>query len=192
MKWRFATLFFLLSLVAAAQSEWKETSMNDPLHNVSFQQFTLEGKFLISPHRSSLSAPVMVLRCQPGEHRATNGHFIDGWIATGAVLDSVVQRNGAVRIPIEYRLDDKKLQSDYWPQSTDHSSVFLTGERFCGDCNLNTLLYGHFLRHKRGKGDPVRKIIIGVPEYLGSQIQMQFDMPDPEHVAESCGAVWKK
>jgi len=128
----------------------------------------------------------MVLHCQPGPHGVgngkTNGHFVEGWISVGAVLGSE---------QVEFRLDDKKLQYDLWTASTDHSGVFLT-KPFCGDCILANLLYGHTLPHKEGSGPQVNKIIIGVPEYLAAQIQMQFDLPDSTEVAEACGIITHK
>ena len=46
--------------------------------------------------------------------------------------------------------------------------------------------------HKENTYPPVRKILIGVPEYLGTQIQAEFDMPEPSVVAEVCGVVVHK
>jgi hypothetical protein len=46
--------------------------------------------------------------------------------------------------------------------------------------------------HKENTNPPVRKIIIGVPEYLGAQIQVEFEMPVPGVVEEACGVVLHK
>ena len=46
--------------------------------------------------------------------------------------------------------------------------------------------------HKENTNPPVRKILIGVPEYLGTEIQAEFDMPEPSVVAEVCGVVVHK
>lgn len=54
------------------------------------------------------------------------------------------------------------------------------------------LVYGHFMPHKENTNPPVRKIVIGVPEYLGAQIQVEFEMPEPSVVAEVCGVVLHK
>jgi hypothetical protein len=43
------------------------------------------------------------------------------------------------------------------------------------------------LPHKEGTNPPVRKIIIGVPKYLGAEVQVEFTMPDSSEVAETCG-----
>ncbi len=48
------------------------------------------------------------------------------------------------------------------------------------------------LPHKEGTNPPVRKLIIGVPEYLGAEVEVEFDMPDPNEVAETCAVLWHK
>jgi hypothetical protein len=177
---------------------WTEADKSDSLHQVTFKEFSLLGKFLIPPQQSNLPAPLLVLHCQPGPHRfgrvQTNGHFVEGWIAVGAVLNPAEQsvgRDAARLVPVEFRLDEKKLQADLWPVSTDHLGVFLNGPH-CRDCTLNNLLYGHMLPHKDGTNPQVRRIILGVPEYLGAQVQMQFDLPDSTQFAEACGVIVHK
>lgn len=46
--------------------------------------------------------------------------------------------------------------------------------------------------HKEGSGTPVHKIVIGVAEYLGAEVVMQFDVSDPTPVADACGLVVHK
>lgn len=183
----------------SAAGAWTQVDRSDPLHQTSFKEFTLTGKFLVPPRQSSLSAPVLVLHCQPGRHGPnrvrTNGRFVEGWIATGAVLDSAKpQAWDSAKlasklidfVSVEFRLDDEKLQSDWWPKSTDHSGVFLD------DIRLDNLLYGHLLGHKEGTGPQIRRIMLGVPEYLAVQIQMEFDLPDSTEVADACGVILHK
>ena len=91
---------------------------------------------------------------------------------------------------MKYRLDDgEKLQNiSLWSHSTDYSSVFFS------NTDLNTLLYGHFMPCTRRNHDagPVKKVVIGLYEYLGGEVVMQFDMPDPSEVVEACGVIWHK
>jgi hypothetical protein len=192
-------LVIAASMIHAQTSAWTATDKSDALHQTSFKEFRLEGKFLVPPQHSGISAPVLVLHCQPGPHgfgsAKTNGHFVEGWISVGAVLNSSAQKLafGAIEdlVPVEYRLDEQKLQRDAWRVSTDHSGIFLN-EQLCGDCNLANLLYGHKLPHKEGSGPQISKVIMGVPEYLAAQIQMQFDFPDSTEVAEACGIITHK
>jgi hypothetical protein len=182
----------------SAASAWAQVDRSDALHGTSFREFRLEGRFLVPPQHPDIPAPVMVLHCQPGPHgfgnAKTNGHFVEGWIAAGAVLNSAPPSSGkdfASLVPVEFRLDDKKLQGAFWPVSTDRTGVFLN-RPYCGDCTLANLLYGHELPHKEGSGPQVNKVIIGVPQYLASQVQMQFDFPDSTEVAEACGIITHK
>jgi hypothetical protein len=193
-----ATVGMAQTADSAAANAWTQADKSDALHGTSFREFRLAGRFLVPPQHASIPAPVMVLHCQPGPHGfgngKTNGHFVEGWIAAGAVLDSAkpsAGKNFASLVPVEFRLDDKKLQSDFWPVSTDYSGIFLN-EPACGFCNLANVLYGHGFPHKEGTGPQVRKVIIGVPEYLAIQIQMQFDLPDSTEVAEACGIITHK
>ena len=187
-----------------AAGAWTQVDRSDPLHRTSFKEFTLAGKFLVSPRQSSRSAPVLVLHCQPGPRRVgksqTNGHFVEGWIATGAVLNSSAEKIaygarvsisssiGTIEdvVPVVYRLDNKELKSLYWRVSTDHSGILFD------DGDLDDLLYGHVLRHKEGTNAQIQRIMLGVPEYLAAQIQMQFDFPDSTEVAEACGIITHK
>jgi hypothetical protein len=180
-----AALFIAAPMAHAQASAWTATDKSDVLHQISVKEFRLEGRFLAPPRQSNLPAPVLVLHCQPGryEHRGTKsyaaGKLVEGWIATGAVLDSHVGSLGTC-VSVEYRRDDMKLQSDCWSPSTDHSAVCLN------DIYLNDLLYGHYMPHKEWTNNPqIRKIIFGVSEYLATQIQMEFDLPDSTEVADA-------
>jgi len=125
------------------------------------------------------------VQCKEGTHKygngMLNGKFLTGFLAVDAVLDF---KQGDV--PVEYRLDDGKLQHDSWASSTNGGGAFFT------DVEFNNLIYGHLVPHKENTNPPVKKLIIGVPEYLGTQIQVEFDMPDPGVVAEACGVVVHK
>ena len=181
---------FILISMAHAQT-WTETDKSDQLHQASFKEFSLLGKFLVAPQHSSLTAPVLVLHCQPGrhDHRGTksysSGNLVEGWIAIGAVLDSHVGSFGPC-VSVEFRLDEKKLQQDCWGRSTDHSGIVIN------DIRLNNLLYGHLMPHNEGTNPQVQKIILGVSEYLAAQIQMEFDFPDSTAVADACGVIEHK
>lgn len=181
----------LMQSTASSAPSWTKFEKNDPLHQISFVEFVLSGKFLVAPQRGSMSVPTLALDCQPGHHRETNGHFMRAWIDTGAVLDSHADKDGNVSVAVEYRLDDGKLQSESWPVSADRRSLFLSAT-LCNDCVVNNLLYGHILPHKEGTGTQVRKILIGASEYVAGQMQMQFELPDVTDVAETCGLVRHK
>lgn len=199
MRLMLAAFGLLIAITASAQtSNWAKTSSEDPLQRVPYASYTLAGKYLRAPQRSILEAPMMVVHCQSGHHRVTNGHFLEGWIATGAVLGTKVSDDGKVTyIPVEYRLDDKKLRSENWAFTTDRTAVALSmadpvANAFCRDCVLDNLLYGKSAPHKEGSAAQIHTVVIGVPEYLGAEIEMQFDLPDSAEVADVCGLVLRK
>ena len=46
---------------AVAQLSWTQADKSDQLHGTAFKEFTLEGKFLVPPRQSSLSAAKLAL-----------------------------------------------------------------------------------------------------------------------------------
>jgi len=182
-------LFIAISASASQQalSEWNQSQKTDALRGISYPQFILIGKWL-TPPKHGADAPSLVIHCQPGRYSFghANGKFIDGYFVAGAVLDAHVGTGGASSVTVQYRLDDKKIQSGFWGPSTDYGGAFFSAPE------LDNLLYGHMLPHKEGTGDPVRKVVIAADEYLAAQVVAQFDMPDPTQVAEACGVIFHK
>jgi hypothetical protein len=111
--------------------------------------------------------------------------MLKGYIWVSTVVESQSSSLGTV-VRVRYRLDDSKVHEEPWGQSTDYSAIFL------GETELDTILYGHFMPHKENTSPPVKKLVVAFDEYLGGEIVMQFDMPDPTEVAEACGAIWHK
>lgn len=170
-------------------SQWRHEERTDPLRGTAFSQFSLAGKFLTAPRNSPDAQPLMVVRCTRGKdhHGHTNGKFVSGYIFVGGVVDSNVNGSGEGAVSVEFRLDDGKLQSETWGRSTDFSAIFFRGY----DVFAN-LLYGHHMYHNENTNPQVRKVVIGVPEFLGGEVVMQFDMPDATEVADACGIIWHK
>lgn len=188
MRVRLAFSLFLAVCALAVQAQekgWTREDQSDPLHNTEYTQFTLEGKYLVPPRHQGADAPMLILQCSPGARSRAggqvNGKLIAGYLDVDATLD-FRQDN----IPVEYRLDDGKLQQVYWSTSTDGG-----GAAF-GEKDLERLLYGRSGPRKEDTNPPVRKLIIGIPERLGTQVEAQFDMPDPSEVAEACGVLVHK
>ena len=189
MKKRFAVVCLVAGFMALAaqaqQKEWTREDQSDPLHNTEYTQFTLEGKYLVPPRHHGADAPMLILQCGPGARSRSGGQaggkLIAGYLDVDATLD-FRQDN----IPVEYRLDDGKLQEAYWSTSTDGG-----GASF-GEKDLEKLLYGRSAPRKEDTNPPVHKLVVGIPERLGTQIEAQFDMPDPSEVAEACGVMAHK
>lgn len=192
MRHVYAVLLALIavSLIAqdAPQKPWAKSDKQDPLRGTQFVQYSLEGKYLTPPRNAAAdTTPSIILRCTPGRfvHGRAHGKFLEGYIFVGGVVDAHVA-DASVRTTVQFRLDDGKLQASNWSHSTDYSSLFF------GDTDLNTLMYGHFMPHKENTNPQVRKVVLGVPEFLGGEVVMQFDMPDASEVADTCGVIWHK
>ncbi len=108
-----------------------------------------------------------------------------GFITVGAVVDSRSSSLGTV-VDVSYRLDDSKVHKEPWGVSTDFSAISM------GETELDTILYAHFMPHKENTTPPVRKLVLAFSEYLGGEVVVQFDMPEPSDAAEACGAIWHK
>lgn len=178
--------------IAVAQT-WTKTEKSDPLRDTHFVQYSLEGKYLTPPRNAPADAtPGIVVRCVPGgSHKRgmgwhSYGKFLEGYIFAGGVVDTHVSSDASISVRVEFRLDNGKLQEGRWSHSTDYSSIFF------GKTELNTLLYGHFLEHKENTNPQVRKIVLGVPEFLGAEVVMQFDMPDAAEMGDACDVIWHK
>jgi len=178
--------------------QWHHEQKTDPARGASFTQFSLTGKFLTPPQNTSNTNPTMFVRCIPGSnnHGHTKGKFIAGYIWVGARINYDVAESGASFVPVEFRLDEGKLQSERWGRSADPAAVFFA-DPTCASCGpgrevLAQLLYGRPTLRKQETNPQVRKIVIGVDEFLGSEIVMQFDLPDATEVAEACGIIGHK
>jgi hypothetical protein len=125
---------------------WQRQEKSDPLRKLEYSQFVLEGKYLIPPRSKTPVAPLLVARCQAGNSNFghVHGKFLKGYLSVDAVWDF-----HAGGVPVSLRLDEGKVQSAHWTQSTDGSGAFFESVEF------NNLLYGHMLPHKEGTNPPV-------------------------------------
>ena len=178
----FLLLTRLSSVAQSASVEWQQSQKKDELRGTSYLQFSLQGKWLTPPKTGADLPPMLVVRCQSGRFAfgRANGKFINGYFLANTILGE------SLSVPIQFRLDDKKINDELWQPSTDFGGAFFS-ER-----DLDNLLYGHVLPHKEGTGDPVHKVVIAADEHLAAQVVAQFDMPDPTAVADTCGVIWHK
>jgi hypothetical protein len=165
---------------------WQKDEKTDALRETHYLQFSLPGRFLRPPRQPDPPPPKLVLQCLPGEHSVGNHLFANGkrlasYLFVGPVLDSHL--TGLV---VQYRLDGGKVETERWGISTDFSSTFFDGT------TLNNLIYGHAIAHKENSNAPVRKLVIAADEFIGGEVVMQFDLPDPDPMAEACGLVIHK
>lgn len=139
---------------------WESKSTDDRLHGTEYTQFTLLGKYLTPPRLGAGHPPAMVVRCSQGK-------FQNFYVAVGAVVDH--QSDGFIR-NLEARFDDLKVP--FWgipaEISTDGTAIFFRSGA------LVPILKSHLS-------------VIGVQEFLGPQIVMEFAVPDPAEIVEACG-----
>ncbi|MGH9466867.1 MAG: hypothetical protein ACRD1Y_05885 [Terriglobales bacterium] len=95
--------------------------------------------------------------------------------------DIGAEDDGAVTM--EFRLDNRKIQTQTFARSTDYSAVFLNEQEF------DNLLFGHIVPHKTHSSPPVHALIAGVDELDGAEVEMEWRMPDPTAVGNACGAI---
>jgi hypothetical protein len=179
----------LLTPSAFAQN-WTKQEKTDAFSGTKFIQYTLPGKFLTPPQHGTLSAPALILQCVPGEAKYSKGWYsagklIKGWIDVGASINSTIDG-----VPVMYRRDDGKAQSELWSKSTDLVALFPSG------LELNHILFAHDLIHKVNTTPPVHKLVLMTDEFMGTGIVMQFDLTDLEgsdSIASQCGlAIYPK
>jgi len=193
------TLLCIVLAPRASQTQegsgnWKSIQKTDPLRGNSYTLFLLEGTFLTAPKKPDVPNPMMILRCEVGKHRATsgihnghvNGKLLAGYVVAGGVVDAAGNFASVGTVPVEFRLDDGKLQSRNWDHSKDYSAVVF------GDLDFWAILYGHMLLHKENTSPQVRKLVLGVSQFLDSDVVIQFDFPESTEVADACGAIWHK
>jgi hypothetical protein len=189
MHMRIALAVLLLCMPAGAQSSWEKEEKSDPLRGTQYLQFSLRGKYLAAPKRSDPNAaPVLIARCTPGSfaHGTARGKFLSGYVFIGSVVDTQIGSAGSPTVHIQFRLDGGKLQDAYWSHSTDFSSVFF------GELDFNNLLFGHLLPHKENTNPQVRKVVLGLPEFMAGEVVAEFEFPESTDVADACGVIWHK
>jgi hypothetical protein len=154
-------LRFPVLALAQAPAEWRYSRDDDALHGKVHDKLVLEGKYLTAP-RSPESGfrPALVVMC-------SDGKVEQNYISVGAVINS--DSKSVFPVHGEIRIDDKKAGS------------------FVGDALSRDGTGVFFTRDDLKKFLKAQRVIVGVNEYLGPQVVMQFDMPSPSPVFAVCG-----
>jgi len=179
-------LVCLASLCVPQTEKWIREDKTDPLRGTNYSLFYIEGKFLTPPQKATDDMPRFFAKCVPGGHKRVNGGYINGKLLAAYVAVHFPVGRPGNGTAVHYRLDDGKMHNETWDISDDGRELFLP------EIEFNTVLYGHFTKHKEGTNPPVRKLVLGVNEHRGSEVVIQFDMPDPAEMADGCGALIRK
>jgi hypothetical protein len=176
----------LASLSVPQNDKWIREDKTDPLRGTTYSVFHIDGKFLTPPQRPIDDTPSFFVKCVPGHRKRVNGGYINGKLLDAFItVDAIVGRSGNSAV-VHYRLDDGKMHTEDWNIGTDGTTLFLP------EIELNTVLYGHFSKHKENTNPPVRKLVVGVNEHRAAEVVIQFDMPDPTEMADACGLLIRK
>jgi hypothetical protein len=157
-------LFLGVALTAASQPQWKYSKEDDPLHAKVHDRFTLEGTYLTPPSVSTGGTPSIVVVCATGKVE-------QNYFNVGAVVDhhaSPGPNSYPNIVGLEARVDGKAYGIHADNISTDGRAVyFIRGD-------LKSILWA-------------KQVIVGMNEYMGPQVVMQFGIPSPAAVMEKCG-----
>ena len=186
----FSAVFVVVCLASSCVPQisfsWKREDKTDQLRGATYAEFTLPGRFLTPPQRPKAALPFFIVECEPGTTKRVFGGYTHGKLVEAHMLLSAVADRTRDHAVVQYRLDDGKMHTEDWGISRDHTAIYPS------DIELNTVLFGHFSKHKEGTNPPVSKLVIAVDEHRGGQMVMQFDMPDPTEMADSCGLIIRK
>jgi hypothetical protein len=154
---------------------WQQSQNSDAAHTYTFQRFTLAGKFLTPPHDPVANRPAVAVDCIPGrgsDH--PKGKFLAANLLVGTNLKIVYVEPEEIRgmsyypkVAVRYRADDAKDKEDKWSAGGDKTSASIPKDA------LKEFLRAH-------------TVAIGVDDDRGTQVAMQFEMPDAALVEQSC------
>lgn len=154
---------------------WQPSQKTDAAGEITYTDFTLVGKFLTSPQGGVSNRPALVLDCIPAKesHRG-KGKFVSATLLVGTPLkieyvepEEIHGTSYFRKITVRYRMDDGKEEAEKWSIGTDKASASIPKDA------LKKILHAH-------------RIEITAQDDRGSQVAMQFDMPDPTLVEETC------
>jgi hypothetical protein len=177
-------LFLPLALASLASSTtssqqqsssqaWKQTQRTDAVRG-AYTRFTLVGKFLKSPQGDDASnQPAMVVDCST-YNRSHRSKFWRGSLVVGDPLkiewvepEQIEVMSYYPKVAVVYRLNDGKEQKEDWTPGTAKTSASFPKSSFEKILRAQTLE-------------------LTADDNHGSQVVMQFDLPDPTPVEQSC------
>jgi hypothetical protein len=154
---------------------WQQSQNSDAARTYTYQRFTLVGKFLTPPHDQAANRPALAVDCIPGggSHQS-KGKFLAANLLVGSTLKILYVEPEEIRgmsyypkVAVRYRADDAKDKEDKWSAGGDKTSASIPKDA------LKEFLRAH-------------TVAIGVDDDRGTQVAMQFDMPDAALVEQSC------
>jgi hypothetical protein len=152
---------------------WRQSQKTSSARGTPYTRFTLAGKFLKAPQGDVSNRPAFVVDCAPGGG-TRKGKFAAAnlLIGTPMKIDYVEPQeiHGTSyypKISVRYRIDDAKEEEEKWTPGTDKTSATIPKDW------LKKILRAHTVE-------------ITAEDDRGSQLEMQFDMPNSPPVEDAC------
>jgi hypothetical protein len=154
---------------------WRQAQRQDAAGTYSFTRFTLAGRFLSAPRDALGNRPSLVLDCIPTGRSHHKGRFLAANLLIGTNPKVVYVEPDEIRgtsyyakVAVQYRTDTKDEQREEWLLGTTDKTAAAVPRN-----SLEGILRAHTLA-------------ITADDEAGSQIEMQFDIPDPTSVEQAC------
>jgi hypothetical protein len=155
---------------------WRASQATDAARTLTFTRFTLAGKFLSSPHNQDANRPALTMDCIPatGSH-PSKGKFLAGNLVVGTTMKIIYVEPEEIhgtsyeqKVAVRYRTDDgSDEERENWSPGLDKISTSIPKD------SLKKILRA-------------RTVSISLDDERGSELAMQFDMPDPAQVEAAC------
>jgi len=155
---------------------WLQSQRTNTADAFGYSRFTLLGKFLTSPHDAVRNRPAFVVDCIPAdESPRSRATFLAGNLIVGTPLKIIYVEPEEIRgisyfpkVAVRYRTDNaKREEEEQWSPTSDKTSASVPKQ------SLKELLRA-------------RTVAITAMDDHGRQVAMQFDMPDPSLIEQSC------
>jgi hypothetical protein len=176
-------LRYAAPLYSQLENSWVRTESRDAFTNVAYSEFSLTGRYLVGPRIPTDTKPRLVVQCSTMSGKTSRKFMGHGYLAIEAVIPPTTEGKFVV---VPTRLDDGGTTAFIFIPAAGGSSMFFMGE------TLTDFLYGHALKHKSAPPPPVKKLTMQLFDIAGSQVVVQFDLPDPTTLADACGVTEPK
>lgn len=151
---------------------WKQTQRSDTVRG-AYTRFTFVGKFIQSPQGDSSNRPAMVVDCS-SYNRSHKSKFWRGSLVVGDPLkidwvepEQIEVMSYYPKVAVVYRLNDGKEDKENWTPGTNKTSASFPKS------SLQKILRAQTLE-------------LTAEDNHGLKVVMQFDMPDPTQVEQTC------
>jgi hypothetical protein len=158
----------------SAVNAWQQVQQTDAARALTYIRFTLNGKFRTAPGGAASGRPALLVDCIPDKESHLGRKFLSAKLQVGTALKIVYVEPDEIhgvsyypQVAVRFSTDGGEEQHEKWSAGTDKSSVSISKD-----------LLKKILR--------ARSVAISANDQHGSDLAMQFDMPDPKLVEESC------